>query len=350
MPRSLGEITNDIKIGKVAKTFPEQVDIRPKRGHIEITTRCNLFCKQCARQTLKLPEPYDMPFDHFVKIFDQFPYMRKLSITGLSESLLNKDYFNMIRYAKSKQPIEIGSFSNGNILTDQMAENIIKSKVDNFNISTDAATKEVYGQIRIGGKVDKVLENVARLVQTRKRLNSKLPIIGLSMTLMKDNFGDAVKLVEIGKELGVDSVGFGDLNLDWSTELKELDRAKTNEIVAQVVQRAKELGIHIAYNLMEDRACDEPFLYPYITAKGFLTPCCWRPYDKVFNFGNLLETPFDQLWNSEKIKKFRRDLASGNVPGLCRGCVYTKKHLERNGIKPDFGSSAPSTTELPVIQ
>src|SRR3989344_3969291 len=269
MPRSLGEITNDIKIGKVAKTFPEQVDIRPKRGHIEITTRCTLFCKQCARQTLKLPEPYDMPFDHFVKIFDQFPYMRKLSITGLSESLLNKDYFNMIRYAKSKQPIEIGSFSNGNILTDQMAENIIKSKVDNFNISTD---------------------------------------------------------------------------------LKELDRAKTNEIVAQVVQRAKELGIHIAYNLMEDRACDEPFLYPYITAKGFLTPCCWRPYDKVFNFGNLLETPFDQLWNSEKIKKFRRDLASGNVPGLCRGCVYTKKHLERNGIKPDFGSSAPSTTELPVIQ
>ncbi|MDP8297408.1 MAG: hypothetical protein RAP41_04410, partial [Candidatus Orphnella occulta] len=76
---------------------PECVSFNPFFVRIETTTRCNLGCKLCVNRSLINKK--DMSFGQFKIILDKFPYVKTLSLTGSGEPFLNKDIFNMIKYA-----------------------------------------------------------------------------------------------------------------------------------------------------------------------------------------------------------------------------------------------------------
>ncbi|HEB41896.1 MAG TPA: hypothetical protein ENI08_02670 [Candidatus Dependentiae bacterium] len=53
----------------------------------------------------------------------------------------------------------------------------------------------------------------------------------------------------------------------------------------------------------------------FITVDGYVTPCCVRPDPMVFNFGNIFQKSFREIWNSNKYKKFRylNNQGEGNI-------------------------------------
>jgi len=66
--------------------------------------------------------------------------------------------------------------------------------------------------------------------------------------------------------------------------------------------------------------CRWPFDSCFITVDGFVTPCCIRANPEVFNFGNIFETPFKEIWNGEKYQKFRETMIKNLPNPICDNC------------------------------
>ena len=66
--------------------------------------------------------------------------------------------------------------------------------------------------------------------------------------------------------------------------------------------------------------CHWPFTSAFITAEGYITPCCLRPDPNVMNFGNINEKSFKEIWNSEKYVEFRKNMAEGRANPICDNC------------------------------
>jgi radical SAM protein with 4Fe4S-binding SPASM domain len=68
--------------------------------------------------------------------------------------------------------------------------------------------------------------------------------------------------------------------------------------------------------------CVLPWHSLTVNTDGTSRPCCkiQTPTDGTYRFGNLLEQPIDQVWNSEGLKKLRTQFINNEKPEVCRNC------------------------------
>jgi radical SAM protein with 4Fe4S-binding SPASM domain len=94
----------------------------------------------------------------------------------------------------------------------------------------------------------------------------------------------------------------------------------------------------------ETRDCLDPWYQPFIQPNGDVWPCCWF-FEQL---GNVNETPFDQLMNSETFKALRRELLTGELRDACfkcpsRGITTPDKLLARlRATKPARQDGSPT--------
>jgi len=114
---------------------------------IEISSRCNLNCKNCYRK-LSNRKVGDMQYDIFKEAVDKLIISEKfqnfLYLAGFGESMINPKFFDMLKYAKRKN-CRLMLPTNGTILNE---ETIPKLRLlDNLQISIDSLiiNKELRG-------------------------------------------------------------------------------------------------------------------------------------------------------------------------------------------------------------
>lgn len=317
---------------------PSYVISGPRQLQIEPTNRCNLKCKECSRTNENLPgyKPLDigdMGFENFKKIYDQFKNLEKVALNGLGEPSLNKDLFRMIEYIKSKKksPYTLVT-SNGTILQDDLRKKVIESELDYLNISLDASISEIYKKVRPGPlDFNKIIKNLKELLKNKKQ---KLQI-QISFVVMNENLDDIEGFVKLAHELGIENITLRDMYMDWAgrnfnfLEINNIKKMKEN------VEKAKDLASkynmiltynHINRKVWPSEKCYHPCRYLWdffsVTWDGYSVPCCLKPYPKIFNFGNVLETSYKEVWNSKKYREFRKSITSKNKssPEICRTC------------------------------
>jgi MoaA/NifB/PqqE/SkfB family radical SAM enzyme len=103
---------------------------------IEVTKRCNLYCKFCYAEASNKQNQQELTGEQICTFLEQFRYQggRKVLFTG-GEVLLRHDIYHLITYAKSLGLI-VDMFSNGTLITPQIAEYIAKY-VNSITISID---------------------------------------------------------------------------------------------------------------------------------------------------------------------------------------------------------------------
>lgn len=316
---------------------PLRMSSRPLMVQIEPTLHCNLKCDMCVNP-LTEREKRHMRLDEFKEIFYRIPFIRKISLVGAGEPLLNPDIFNMISYANSKD-ILVGFATNGMLLNPENCQKIIDSGAHWVNISIDSADKERFEAIRKGANLKVILEGTKRLLQTKGKRN--LPEISLWFVLMKDNLTELPKVINLAKDIGVNKV-FAQLEHHWNnTRLKENIVSRNSEDFLQKLIAtfknakiaAKKAGVYFNYvnvpNTRGKRSCKWPWQSCYISVEGFITPCClqgWSP--EVINFGNILKEDFKDIWNSLSYRNFRKVLKSKTPPKICIDCPSYYRKLE----------------------
>jgi len=295
------------------KTKHRQAIKQPIFLLLEPTTNCTLQCKMCLRSNSKIKRG-NLSFDNYIKIISQFDSLSNLCLTGLGEPFFNNEIFKMIEYAKKIKKISyVWISSNGQMLNKNICEEIIKSGLDSIYVSVDAASAPVYEMIRTGAKFELLIDNIKILVDTKKKWRSNINI-KIDFTVMKDNFADLSNMVRIASDLKVDDILISPVNADFANDPKlkiDLLKFKRKELNCL----ARKCNTHIEY--ADYKGCFEPWVRPYITWDGFLTPCAVRPDPSEMNFGNVMENLFVDIWNNERFQQFR---ASPKKSELCRDC------------------------------
>src|SRR3954447_1296928 len=147
----------------------------PRFLQVEVVGQCNLRCQMCPIQFRQDGPPHGPPafmeFDVFTRLLDQFPQLEELQLQGLGEPMMNPRFFDMIERAAGRG-IMVSTNTNATFLNERRAQQCVTSGLSEIHISIDGATAETYEAIRVRAHFDRVIANVERLVEARRRLDS----------------------------------------------------------------------------------------------------------------------------------------------------------------------------------
>ena len=297
----------------------------PRTAQIEITNRCNLRCQMCplSKEDYEpIGRTKNMSLAEFQRIMDKLPPLESVSLQGLGEPLLNKELVEIINYAVSKGTA-VYFFTNSTLLTPIKARELILSGLSTLNMSLDGATATTYETIRQGAKFSIVADNIKNMARLRMELQSKTPYLNIMFVGMKENVREIPELIHIAVEWGVDKVTVKNLYEDAGISGTALTEDDIDFLQTECSTLAKAMQLDFSYpstsvmtNEKSRMTCRWPWDSAYITANGFVTPCCFS-FDG--DFMNIFETEFNDIWNSKSMQDFRDELADG-FPRICQSC------------------------------
>lgn len=306
----------------------------PQSLQIEVCLACNLKCSFCNEEIKTRTSNPLMSLDNFKKIIDKFPYLLSINLSGFGEALLNKDLFKMIDYAKSKN-IRVHFATNATLLNQEMTQKILDSRLDSIIFSIDSAIPERYNSLRQGADFNQVIKNIENFMTMAKDGNYKIRTDVYTVATLSE-MKYFKNLVDLIAELKIHKIWFRSL-FEHSGKHQGYDKDALyhpqNVVLAEKCfqelrkyARQKGIGIYISpLKPQENYLCRTPYMRPYITVEGYVTPCCFQGIDpRNFNFGNVLEQDFKKIRNNKKYRNFRKKLASKNPPFICKYCPRFK--------------------------
>lgn len=303
----------------------------PKELQIETTVRCNMDCIMCDRKARERLAK-DMTLEEFKKIVDQLEGVVKLHMHGIGEPLLNKDFISMVAYAKSKN-IQVCFNDNMSLLDRKKAEELINIGLDELRMSLDASDITTYSEIRKSNLYNTVIKNIKDMANAKSELKRALPVLKIVVVGMRKNLKQIPSIVETAYNLGIGEVVVQSMQTWSRKELVEYADKETAifvediEKVKAVFQEAKEIAIKRKIKLIlpplqgTKYTCTWPWTSCFITADGYITPCCNCPDPELFNFGNIRNARIKDIWFGPEYEDFRKALKSEHIPEICSGCI-----------------------------
>lgn len=298
---------------------------------IEPTVSCNLKCVMCHSDKIReRREIKIMSYENFKHIIDGIPTLLRVTIQGMGEPLLAPDFLSMVKYA-DKKDIAVTTTLNATFINEDIAVKTVESGISRIYISLDGATKETYEKIRRGADFEKTLEGIRNLIKARKTKGA--PFIDLWMVGVGENILELPLMVDLAVELGVDSLTLQpDMTFWGKDDFREKMKKKSlsdqvinvGDIVKESQNKAKEKGLNFVYvrktRFTRRKPCVWPWQSGFIATDGRMVPCCLLADPDITNFGNILETPFKDIWNGQEMKELRRSLKEGKLYHYCSDC------------------------------
>jgi len=179
----------------------------PANGTIEITRRCPLNCQHCYNN---LPmgdreaRRRELSYEEHCRLIDEIVEAGCLWLlfTG-GEIFARKDFLEIYTYAKRKGLI-ITLFTNGTLITPQIADYLVEWRPFNIEITLYGATRETYERLTgIRGSYDRCLRGI-RLLQER---GLPLKLKSVAVTINKHEIPEMQRFAEsLGVEFKYDAM------------------------------------------------------------------------------------------------------------------------------------------------
>jgi hypothetical protein len=325
---------------------------------VETVSTCNLACSMCFTITDKFQNAITgatrmMPWSQFTKIIDDAKdcgvYSICLSWRGEATLYRVKDdngniktFGDAIKYACSKNFLEVTSLTHGQNLTDELIEDILDAQPNWISFSVDGLEEE-YNKIRTprNKRNDKtynphqvVTENIQKLARKRDEKNLKLPRLRSNSIFPSiSKYPDKYK--SYMKSIGIDLV-------------------TTSEVYDVREHRKKNENINF------DWSCSYPFQRMTVSANSIILPCPaadqeeealvfgrykgsppkkTRGYDGKINLADIPENTINSAWHSKKwnnLRKMHQNKTRHLIDPGCRNCVHGDKKKGVSNIPTDW--------------
>ncbi|MFC2136141.1 radical SAM/SPASM domain-containing protein [Bacteroidota bacterium] len=278
----------------------------PHSLHIDPVNLCNFKCAFCPTGDPSLLKKFNRPkgtmkFELFTKIIDDLKSVVddsgqkviELHLYKDGEPLLHKRLGEMISYVKSKDVAEsIQTTSNGALLTQEKAIELIENGLDVIRISVEHVSGEGYKNVTQNfSDYDKIIGNVRFLFEEKNKRNSPLrihsKILDVSLSLKeKEKF--ITDFQSISDEISINQL------MGWSNS-DEKDFTLGIDVNRGMGGKAR---------LRKKKICPEPFRSLAINFDGQVSICC---VDWSFGtiVGNISNESFSDIWNGDKLNEFR---------------------------------------------
>ncbi len=272
-----------------------------KRVNFDVCTFCNHKCSFCSNsdeRTIK----HSTTLDEFKKVMQNVMKYVKISELGLSakgEVLVNNDFTKIVEFAKKELNIPyIYISSNGALLDEKKAIEVLEAGLDSIKFSINATTQDEYKKIHKADDFDKVIQNFKTLLNLKKTTYPKLKLF-LSSVVSEVQTNPTKEFEKIFKDDFSLINGVSIYNITYTPKFEKVDSKK------QPISK-----------------CSIPFRELYINSDGSLGLCCKDYFDEI-NFGSLIENDFLDIYNSTKFKEVRDMHKTNTFPDnhLCKNCL-----------------------------
>ncbi len=306
----------------------ENKDCPPIYVEIGLTNICNHKCIFCGLDWARGTNTLDT--NNLVEnLKNMADYgVKSICYSGAGEPCLHPDFALIARKTK-ELGIDVSFSTNTTLFNEKKAlETLPYTSWIRFSI--DAATPETHSKIHGCSLEDFpiILENLKKAVEIKR--NNNYPVtLGVQFLLLEENADELIKLAEILKKIGVDNLqvkpysqnpkSINKFSIDYNKfiSLKEKldalsdDKFKVHFRLHRIDSVSHEQDYPECYGL--------PF-FAVINEKGNVEPCHLYYDDEEFAYGNINESLFSQIWQSEKRQEILEKLRKLGVHDCKKGC------------------------------
>ena len=314
----------------------------PTRLQVEVTAACNLRCQMClvAYRPPLAPRRASMTLERLQEILDELPDLEEVTLQGLGEPLLAPELFEMITEVK-RRGMRVGFNTNGMLLTAERSSRLVDLEVDWLHVSIDGATPETLSTIRVGSRLEVIVENLRRTVAQRRAGGQSAPRIQVNTVLMRRNRPELPAIVALAASVGADRMWIQRLSHDFTdvrasgayagiatfTDEQQLDDDEAADALAAAADAGQRHGIDVrlpsasSIEPTGERPCDWPWEAMYVAHDGTVQPCCMVMGSERATLGSAAHQRIGEIWTGVRYRDFRRRLLSSSPPTVCRGCA-----------------------------
>lgn len=282
----------------------------PKRILIDLHAQCNLKCPKClvygeSKDTKLVESIVGVSIDDSLvsSIADQLKTSKPMIGPALwSEPLINPKFKEHIETLRNKDlPISLNT--NGLLLTRSICEFLLEKKIDSICISIDAISDETLQKTRGIKSLQKIENNVRRLMDMRTNLGLQAPRVGVSFTLEPSNQHEEIEFIQRWIDI-IDFVRIGKV-FDGST-FREIE-----DISDQSLRKP----------------CPALYSTMAIQASGNVSICCLDAYSTT-SVGNIKSNSISAIWNGSELQDVRNKHEANDYSTLplCRYCQRWKSY------------------------
>lgn len=291
---------------ELERAYPVQLDF-------ELNVSCNLKCPMCtwsAEATAGEGTESWMDFDFFRQtVTDGVRHgLRAVNLNYVNEPLIRRDLPRFVRCAREAGAVEVMFNTNGLLLTERLARELIEAGLTKLSFSVDAATAETYRVVRVGGDFARLLRNIRRFVEIRAEMGARIPLLKLTFLKMSANAHELDEFVAAWRDTA-ELFSIQNLYNPFDGELgRERERYFVTGVPTAVTGTPR---------------CPSPFQRLTVRANGDVLPCCnMRAADRLV-MGNAREQDVHAIWLSGPMKEIRAMHREGRYRDnpVCRACV-----------------------------
>lgn len=282
--------------------YPQKkiIDSYPPYLQIEPTSVCNyrcVFCYQTDNEFTQKKNGFmgNMSLDTYKLIIDQAEEnIEFTSLASRGEPLVCKDLPKMLEYSVGKF-LNLKLNTNAFLLTESLCHSLLNGAIKTLVFSADAAEEPLYSQMRVNGKLERVLKNIQLFNKIKEAHYKDSKIITRVSGVMFNNKQNMHSMKDLWGGL-VDQISFVKYN-PW----ENIYTADVNEI---------------------DEPCSDLWRRMFVWYDGIANPCD-SDYKSVLNMKTLSgKNSLSNIWGSNYYNELRNkhisNLRSQVEP--CRRC------------------------------
>jgi radical SAM protein with 4Fe4S-binding SPASM domain len=327
--QDLAEIAGSARTGD--STFCGEYDyFFPAHVTVELTDKCNYFCKHCYRSSAP-SRSTQVSFEALKSFLGDFHRHGGVvvELTG-GEPMLHPDFFEIVKWCNERFSL-VGVLTNGYYLQEKEVEKLLPYRGHMiFNLSLDSHREDYHDSFRGMKDAYKRTVNAMRLLSENKFF------FRVSMSVTGENFFDIEETVKLAKKLGARAFTFNPV-FDVGRGQKSAGPLITDPVEAKKYVDY-EVGIYEKYSgflstldetqqaALKKSNCGLLSKTITISPDGTIRGCVM--FDSVFEIGNINRQDYESIFRRKELVSFSRLPAPreefcGDCPhlGYCKGCV-----------------------------
>lgn len=327
--------------------FIASIRKNPLGVSVDISGSCNLNCRICSLEKW-YPKNNNktIPYEVIEKISHIIPKIKSISLFCNCEPLLNQNITEIIKHFKEINPNLFISFAtNGTLLSSSLSSKLVETGIDKIYFSIDGASAETNDEIRLGAKLQNVVQNIKELNKQKEAKQSNIPKTGIITVSSTKNVNELVSILQLACELCAESFTINGLD-PYDEEMANLTlwRERINPEFKRIFVKLKELAKKNDIDIRLPSLILQPYKFCVlmgcvIDSNGEVYPCSSLSYERPYyylgnelihtriSFGNLQENNFYEIWNSREYRSFRKKLLRGHLPDFCSKCLMQNRVL-----------------------
>lgn len=295
----------------------------PYIAYFDVTNACPLSCPLCPTGSKdNIKERGMMTFDTFKDIYGEIgQYLYELHLYNWGEPFLNKSLVAIVRHAKAVQNPDIILSTTLTKVSEEWAEEVVKSGVDMISVSIDGATQEVYEKYRVGGDIKRALDVLKHMAKVKKAYGLKTRL-RWQFIPMKHNEHEIEQARSMAKEIGVE---FRTHRVRLN--VKSFDKLDLEDIAGENKTWLPENPKYIRYEKSPDRLNVCRYLWSTVVFNwdGSVIPCC-KIHARDDAFADSVNKGFMDVWNGPAYVRAREIFNGKPADGafICQRCYDSK--------------------------